>query len=456
MIIDKPNTPNSAVFMRNHYRNCCTLGLLILFATFSLNLNAQGPGMAAFGQAEGLRKSGRCKEAILKYEEAIQAEPSNYRYYFAKGKCHLDIKEMEMAKIALSQTVEYKQDYSPAYSLLANIYKAEKNFNEAIRYYEDAVRYEKSDSKKVQYQLLLVNLLLAQDRPYDASRYLDDARYLAPDNPRILYYSAEIAAAEKDWTTAKNYYEQALATDDLKSATSAEKAKYYYGLGLALTNLGDNTGAKAAWANANFGPYKKLIDRQLQQTSHTYYYKIAISYFLNNELEEADAFLDKSIELQNDFARAYVLRGKIERKRGNMERAIRLYEQAIDMEKDPAVKAQLYSALANMQLSNNDSYGALSSVDNAISGSSGSASLLFLKARAQYGAGRYRDAVATLDQLMAAGVDAKTKAKYSFMKGMAARRAGDNEDAKNAFQAALFGPYKPAASNELSRLKGAN
>ncbi|MEM6260928.1 MAG: tetratricopeptide repeat protein [Bacteroidota bacterium] len=425
---------------------------VLCFGINSDYLHAQNPGKAFFIEAENLRKGNRCRDAVTKYDEAIQKEPSNYKYYFARGKCEYKLKEFEKAKESFKFTIEFRREYSPAYSLLAKIFKMEKNYEEAMYYYDQAARYERSDARKVHYKLLLVGMLLKDDRVDEARRHIDEARSIDPDNPKILLYNAKISVKYEDWENARRDYERALESDALKSASPAEKAEYYYGLGLAYSKLGDNASARRAWSKANFGPYKKLIQQQMMQTSHVYFYKVALSYYLNGEYNESEQYIDKALELQRDYSKAFILRGKIERKRGNVGRAIDFYQMAIDNEKDGNRKAKMYSMVASLQLSNNDSYGALSSIDRALEASPNNSSLLYKKAKAEYGSGRYADAITTLEKLLAAGVDTKAKARYSFMLGMAARRDGDYEKAKKAFENAMYGPYKPAAQAEIRKM----
>jgi tetratricopeptide (TPR) repeat protein len=424
-----------------------------LLPFFPVAAIAQGPGQAAFRAAENLRKQGKCNDAIPKYDEAIRAEPSNYKYYFQKGKCEYSQKEFEAAKESFRNTVDYKRDFTPAYSLLAKIYKDEKDYENAIYYYGEAANNEKTESRKIHYKLLLVNLLLKEDRVYDARRHIEEAKAMDPNNPNVLYYNAEINAMDGNWEYAKQDYLRALETEKVSTAPAAEKAKYYYGLGLAFTNLGDNENAKKAWAKANFGPYKKLIAQQMQKTNHLYFYKIAISYYLSGEFRESENYIEKALELQRDFASAYMLKGRIAKKEGNLTRAVDYYEQAISMEKDAAKQAKMYAYVASLQLSNNDAYGALSSINQALANNSNSGTLLFMKARAEYDSGRFQDAVSTLERLVVmASKDARSKARYSFMLGMAANKLADTEKAKEAFQNAMYGPYKPAARIELEKL----
>ncbi|MEO0469190.1 MAG: tetratricopeptide repeat protein [Bacteroidota bacterium] len=443
--MNKPYQPKHPLL-----RSVLLLGMLL-----PALLLAQGPGKRSYLAAESLRKQNNCRDAIRQYDEAIKLEPSNYKYYFQRGKCEYKMKNFDGAKESFKYTVEFKRNFTPAYSLLAKIYKNEKDYANAIYYYEEAARYESNTNRKVQYKLLLVNLLMKEDRVRDARRHISEAKSLDPSHPNILYYNAEISASDKNWDAARKDYETALNSERLASASPAEKAKYYYGLGLALSNLGDAAGAKKAWSKANFGRYKQLIAQQMRENNHVFYYKIAVSYYLNGEYDEAERFIQKALELQSNFSSAFILKGKISYKKGNTLQAINHYQRAISMERSPEKKAKMYRLIASLQLKNNDSSSALNSITKAMEASNGkSASLLYMKAKAEYSVGRYNDAVSTLENLLQAGVDTKSKAKYSFMLGMAAKKSRDTEKARTAFKNALYGPYKPAAKVELDKLTG--
>lgn len=439
-------------FMRQSYTHL--LFILAMMVFFSTPLVAQPPGKKAYLQAENFRKQNKCKEAIVQYHEAIRLEPSNYKYYFQKGKCEYKLKDMEMAKESFRNTVEFKQDFTPAYSLLAKIYKNEKDYENAIYFYEEAAKHESNAGRKVQYKLLLVNLLLKEDRVYDAKRHIDEAKSVDPDNPNILYYNAEINAMDKNWDAAARNYERALESDRLKSSAPAQKAKYYYGLGLAYSNIGDNAKARAAWSKANFGPYKKLIQQQMLKANHVYFYKIAVSYYLNGEYNESEEYIRQALDLQNNFASAFILKGKIAMKQGNIPRAVENYEKAIQAESDAGKQAKMYRMIASLYIKNNDSYRAMSAIDRALEASPNNGGLLSMKAKAEYDSGKYRDAINTLERLLSAGVDTKAKARFSFMLGMAAKQVSDSEKAIEAFKNAMYGPYKPAAKIELDKLQG--
>ncbi|MEL6653159.1 MAG: tetratricopeptide repeat protein, partial [Bacteroidota bacterium] len=373
----KPSTNLQAYLIRS---------FLIILCLAPVLLAAQGPGRRAYLMGENLRKQNKCKEAIQQYDEAIRLEPANYKYYFQRGKCEYNLKDYESAKTSFKSTVEYQPGFTPAYSLLAKIYKNEKDNDNAIYYYQEAARNENNNSRKVQYKLLLVNLLLKEDRVSEAQRHIAEAKSVDPTNPNILFYNAEILSMQKNWSSARSSYEQALSSDRLKSATPAEKAKYYYGLGVALSNLGDNAGAKAAWSKANFGRYKPLIAQQMLENNHVYYYKIAVSYYLNGEYRESESYIAKALELQRNFSSAYILKGKIARKEGNNTKAIGFYQQALQIEKNPDRQVGMYRLVAMLQMEARDYAGALRTINQAVQlkPQKGMSSLMAMKAQAEY------------------------------------------------------------------------
>jgi tetratricopeptide (TPR) repeat protein len=166
---------------------------------------------------------------------------------------------------------------------------------------------------------------------------------------------------------------------------------------------------------------------------------------------ECKAQIDKALELQNNFSAAYLLMGKIDKKRGDYSSAINNYKSATNFETDPAKKAKLESMLVSLQVDAEDFDGAISTANSVLGKQPNSPSIIYLKALAQYRTGQYNGAISSLESLMAGTTDNMTKAKYNFIIGMAARNS-DTEKAKMAFKSAMFGPYKPAAKNELDKL----
>lgn len=426
--------------------------LILLFCSVLwLDGFGQGPGKSSYLQAENLRKSKRYQEAISKYDEAIKLEPGNYRYYFSRGKCYYAMKDYDLALSSFEETVEYKKDFVFAYTLIAKIYRKKQDKPNAIYYYDLAFQNEQNPKRKVGYKMEAVKLLLQDRKTEEAQRHLAEVKAVAPDNLNILYFDAKISNQNGDHQNALN--NMLTATSKLDNAPPAQAAKYYYELGYAHNKLGDYQNANKAWEKAYFGRYRGLIDRERSKNSPSYFYRMAVSYYTAGSYEQSRGQIDKALELQNNFSAAYMLMGKMAKKQGNFSSAITNYQSAANFEQDPQKKARLLTMLTSLQVDAGDYQGAISSANELLGKQPNNTRAAYYKALSQYHLGQYESSISTLEGLLAGGVDNKSKAKYNFVLGMAAKNT-DVEKAKNAFRAAMYGPYKPAAKNELDQLMG--
>ncbi len=426
---------------------------LLCGMVFSLAWAQEGPGRMAYLTGESHRKQNQYDKAIEQYQEAIALEPGNYAYHFQQGKCAYKLNRTEKAKAAFMRTVELKPGFTPAYSLLAKLFRDEQAYGQAIGYYQLAAESETHTGRKLQYHLLAANLLLKEDRQAEAKTQVSQARRIDPSNPHVLYYMAEVAAAAEDWEESRRIYEESLSSDRLRPASDEEKAKYFYGLGIARYELGDAAGAKNAWARANHGPYRRLVAQRLSENNPVQFYKIAVSYYLNDEWEASEQYADQALEMNPNFPSGLILKAKLALQRDQPRDAAAYLRQAIKAEKEAPDQLKLYRMLAELQLENGDPSGALLTVGEAEGKfPQGDQAMIATQAKAQYQLQRYRDAVITLDRLLATELPTKAQAKYNFLLGMAAKRVPDTERAREAFKKALFGPYKPAAEKELEQL----
>ncbi|MEM9984556.1 MAG: tetratricopeptide repeat protein, partial [Bacteroidota bacterium] len=288
--------------------------LLLLFILGLLNggkLLAQKEAQRAYREAEALREQNRCTEAIQRYNVAIKEDPKNYRYYLQRGRCEYRMNKMTAARYSLEQAVALGADEIPAsvYYLLGKIHLNENPDNqaEAVKYYRKAADLETDGTRRMQYQLLLVQSLTNLQQYNEAQSYLNIVAKEAPENASVLYYQGQLAGAQGQWEAAKSYYEQALRSSELKDATAETRAKYYYGLGRAFEELGQEEEAKTAFVEANHGALRPLVAPKLQENTPAYHYKLAVSYYLGEEYQLSEEYLQRVFEVENNNANAYVL-----------------------------------------------------------------------------------------------------------------------------------------------------
>ena len=431
--------------------------LLLGFCCAVLPIRGQVPGEAAYRAAEVLRQQGKFREAITRYDEAIAADDKNYRFYLQKGRAQYQLGDLAGARASLELAIRYGEAYTPAatFYLLGKINRALDDEAKALDLFQQAADREVNQQRKAQYQLLVIQPLISQARYEEAERYLDAVEEIDRDNVKLHFYRARLAAARQDWGQAQRHYEQALRSTELREATPEERAQYYFGLALSLLEQGQAEQAEQAFERANFGQYRELVARYLADSNPAYYYRLAASYYVNQEYAVSETYIKKLLEAHPEYANAYTLRARIAVQTHRPEDAVRHYQEAISHEKDPTEQARLYMQAAQVQLDYDNPAGALQSVNAAVAAderSLRSPRLLYVKARAEYLSGRHREAVQSFDRLLATKLDPRSQASYRFMQGMAARKAGLSEKAIKAFQGARYGPFKPAAEMELEEL----
>ncbi len=438
-----------------------TVLLAALLMLSPVLMQAQREAMRVYREAETLREQNKFETAIDRYNEAIRADPTNYRYYLQRGRCEYRLNRLPAAQASLEQAIALGEEEIPAsvYYLMGKIQLTQNpdNLGEAVKYYRLAADQEVDDTRRLQYQLLLVQSLINLGQYSEASTYLDDVATAAPNNVSVLYYQGKLAAAQGEHPQAQTYFEQALRSTALREASPEERAKYYYGLGQALEALGRDEEAITAYEQANHGAISALVQKKIQPVTPASQYKLAVSYFLGEEYGRSREFINQLLASDPNNANAYVLLARIAQEENDLRSAIQSLERAASYEPDSTEKAKIYMQLADIHDANNDYRSALTTAQRAIDAdirSLASSKLLLVKARAEYHTGEYGAAVSTYDRILnAPRLDARTKARINFMMGMAAKNAGDIETAHNAFERASYGPYQPAAEQELNALR---
>ena len=441
--------------------------IAILVAFLSLgpgqmpSLLAQRDALRAYREAESLREQNRCDAAVKSYNEAIRLDPENYRYYLQRGRCEYRLNNLPGARYSLEQAISLGKDEIPAsvYYLLGKIYLTENpdDLDQAVKYYRMAADRETDASRRVQYQLLLVQSLVNLAQYSEAQRYLDQVAAATPHNASVMYYQGQLAAAQGKHSEAQAAYEQALRSTELREATPEDRAKYYYGLGQALEALGQEKQAMAAYEQADYGAISSLVARKIRPVTPTSQYKIAVSYYLAEEYDRSEEYLRLVLKKEPQNPEAYVLLARIADKRQQPRQAAEHLQTAASYQSDSTEQAKIYMQLAQLHADYYDYPSALIATEQAVEAdirSLGSSRLVFVKARAEYETGRYAEAVQSFERLLAMGrLDERNQARLNFMLGMAAKKAGDTEKAHEAFKNASSGPYEAAAQEEITGLR---
>lgn len=88
--------------------------------------------------------SGELQKAILNYEEAIRFNPNDSRLWLGKGKAEYNSGNFKNALASSKKVIDLDNQNAEAWSLLGDIFKSEKEFNEAIHAYNNALSIDSS------------------------------------------------------------------------------------------------------------------------------------------------------------------------------------------------------------------------------------------------------------------------------------------------------------------------
>ncbi|MEM8897944.1 MAG: tetratricopeptide repeat protein [Bacteroidota bacterium] len=411
------------------------------------------PGDKDFQEAERLRKSRRYEEAISHYNQAIEKDSTEHVFFLQRGKCEFRLEKYDEAKKSFKSVIRFEPEHVPARVWLARSFMKEGDLENAGFYYQQAVEHEKNTMRKVSYKLLYVNILMKEKSYKEALKELNEIEKVDPENPELLFKIAEIYRVESEWEKAEEYYQRVLMTERVKSLSQRKQAPYHYGLGVVYFHLGDSVKAKRAWDKVAFQPYTDWIKQHYPQDDPEYYYKVAISYYLNDEYTTSLSFLDKVLKLDEDYFKAIMLQARIFRRQGKIDESIENYEKAVELVTDEEKKATYLWSIADAYYDvarYEEAYRAMQKCKKE--GFTFKGIHYYAMARSTYFMKDYAKTSEILTESVRLSLNPKEKAKHYFLMGLAEKKQGNNDYAIKAFKLARIGPYKLSADAEIYEL----
>jgi tetratricopeptide (TPR) repeat protein len=240
-----------------------TLSLfLLLSGQLAISQNAQKPAQNAhdesieiFVTATKFLKAKKYDEASIFLDRAIAKDPSNYHFWYERGRCYLKLKNDEKALSCFKRVVDLKPDYADGHLMLGYIYMNMHKLTEAIHSYDKAFAHESSPSNRLAQKMTIIMLYDRMDKLGQAERHIEDAKALHIENPLLFYYDGKLKNQHKKYKEAKEALLRAVAhlpKENDKTATAtkeenaieelglshqdktpAEQSKYYYELYVA-------------------------------------------------------------------------------------------------------------------------------------------------------------------------------------------------------------------------------
>ncbi len=419
---------------------------IILFLGAQHKVFAQD-GLSYYVDGENLRRSGQHEKAVMEFTRALQKEPNNYKYLYAKAQSEFQLKRTDAALSTLNNAIKAKDDFAPAYTMMAQIYKSKGDFDRASSYYDQAFKYEDDATRKVSYKLFVMNKYLKDANFEEALVKVKEAKEVAPNNEIVMYHYAKISNKLSRYDDAAN---AVIAVEEkIKAAKPEISAKYYFELGYAYFHMDQYDKAKLAWEKANYGPFRARLER----FSAKYASNVGLAYFKFYENDLAKNYAERAIKIEKDFPSAHVLMVQISKRTSDQSAAISSLENAVASSADPLKKLPLYIQIAELNLAADRLDQAIATSDKALAIKSDDAKSNLNKAIALYRKGMFKETIELVQKALLIRYDGATVAEFNFLLGMAAKKTANTELAKQAFMVSLRSSLKDATEVELKNLK---
>jgi len=421
--------------------------------SFMVSLHAQS-GTAAFKEGEQYRRNKQYELALQKYEEAIRIEPTKYVYYVRKGDVLVQLKRPNEAIDAYRKALELNPGADIVYIRLARVYITQKNYPAAIDVLNQAYNKVQDVNKRVKYKLLAIRFMNLQGQSSQALSEISALKAAIPqaaNDPNVLYAEGETQLALGNTAAAIAAFQAAY--DRTRDLPIAQNAKFTYGLALAHYKAGNNQEYERYAKQIENTPYGRRLKAAVARSGAGYALRLAQAYYKAGALDEALEYVREAEKTRDRLNLVYRMQGMILYKKGRTAEAAQSLIQAAANETDEKNRLKIYSTALKMQYMSGDYTSVITTADRILEKNPNDIPTLQYKAQALYLSGRYGEAVTTLERLIPLlGTDAMKTSQAYFLMGLAARKSGNVEKAKDAFGKVTLPAFKAAAKVELDKL----
>jgi tetratricopeptide (TPR) repeat protein len=425
------------------------LPFIIFFLAIVSLANAQSPdgGLSHYVDGMNYQKTGQHQRAIDEFNKALRREPSNYKYLHAKAISEFKMRDNESSINSLNSLLKLKDDFAPAYVLLAQIYYQQGDYNKAAEFYDKAAIHEPDPNNKFKYKMMVTNKYIKDGNMKVAYEKAKELRAIAPKDLKAAYYFARLANKVKKYEEAKN----AILEVEPSIKSSKDNAKYYFELGYAYYHSGDYAKSKTAFEKTQGSKYFAATEK----FSAKYFYRISIAYYKFHENETSKKYLDQAEKIQQELAEVHVLRAQLSKRMSSKENnasTISHYENAVKTQTDPAKRESIYEKIAELYLEAENYEACLRTSDEALKINPNDAKAILNKINALYKLNKLKEAVDFAQNALRLRLEPNTAADISFLLGLSAKKIGDKNLAKQSFMQLQRTSLRDAAEIELKAM----
>ncbi|HET7643391.1 MAG TPA: tetratricopeptide repeat protein, partial [Nitrososphaeraceae archaeon] len=144
----------------------------------------------------------------------------------------------------------------------------EKKYNEAKKVLSEILKLCINDSETM---VMMVEILIAENKLTQAKKWLDNILVLYPHNPDALYNLGVYYSNKKQWKKAIKTYEKSIDLYDKDSKKKIEIADAYQNLGCVLWEDRRREEALEAWKTSlKYNPKQKQAKKNLKEFTNEY------------------------------------------------------------------------------------------------------------------------------------------------------------------------------------------
>jgi tetratricopeptide (TPR) repeat protein len=242
------------------------------------------------------------KEAEKHLGSALQKEPDHPVALYYSGSLSLAQNDLEKAEKAFKTVIASSPNFPPALAELGQVYWREKKTQDAISYYQKAI---KNDPENLLYRKQLIEIYKFTGQKEEVSNALIEFAYYTP-GVKELYLDRGL-----ELLLTGSYQEAIQLADKLLGIYKRFPGGYYI-KAVAEINLGQEENASDnidSFLRMGFG---------IPRTHH----EAGMCYLALGEIDKADAQFKRVISLDPESGKSFIPMTIIEQMRGNYDRAL--------------------------------------------------------------------------------------------------------------------------------------
>ena len=269
----------------------------------------EGTANASLQIARAYTAIGNFEKAIVQYKSVVAQNPEMQIANFELGKLLIKVKDCNGARKCFSKLVTVEKDNPEYHYYLAEAFRELGQPSSGLVAYKKAVD---RDSTHLRSLFQLAKYFIIKKEVGQALHYIEKGLRFYPDDVSLVNLKALALFNDSAYEKAIPWFEKVLALGETKEYVY-EKPAYCYYKEWEFEKAKEN--------------YRAMLE--IDDTNSNTYFKLAETYRKNRQLDSAEVFIKKGIDVQKPiFAKGYSLLGGLARERNDLKCALKYYKLA--------------------------------------------------------------------------------------------------------------------------------